>query len=122
MPLSRRRCVRLERWRDSLRSAYDGGARMTREWGPGRVLVTVAIVLVAGCRSLGGSCHDPQPYEQAQELPPLRIPPGLEAPDTRNALRIPELNEPEPPPRKPGDPCLDEPPRYSAPLEERPRA
>jgi len=86
--------------------------------GPDRVLLAVAVILLAGCRSLGSSCHDPKPYAQAQDLPPLRIPPGLDAPDTRNALRIPKLDTPAPPPRKEGDPCLDEPPPFSTPAEE----
>jgi len=39
----------------------------------------------------------------------------LQAPDTSQALRVPDLNEPAPPPRKKGDPCLDAPPPYSIP-------
>lgn len=62
---------------------------------------------------LVGSCHDPAPYSRAQSAEPLRIPPGLDAPDTRNALKIPELNEPQPPPRGTGDSCLDAPPKYA---------
>ncbi len=45
-------------------------------------------------------------------IPPLKIPPGLEAPDTTNALHLPQLNEPAPPPRTGQQPCLDEPPPY----------
>ncbi|MDW8260471.1 MAG: hypothetical protein RML32_13620 [Gammaproteobacteria bacterium] len=78
------------------------------------VLVTVvALSMATGCtRWLRASpCDERQPYESAESLPPLKVPPGLDAPDTRGALRIPELNEPEPP-RPPGGPCLDAPPRY----------
>ncbi len=76
-------------------------------------LCLFAVVLaLQGCRAITGSCHDPQVYQQAQSARPLEIPPGLEAPDTRNALVIPELNEPAPPARKEGDDCLDEPPSY----------
>jgi uncharacterized lipoprotein len=75
-------------------------------------LIAAALAL-GGCRAIIGSCHDPQPYEQAQTAEPLEIPPGLKAPDTRNALAIPELKTPAPPPRKPGDACLDMPPKYA---------
>ena len=74
----------------------------------------VLIGLLTGCGALrGGSCHEPGAYASAESVPPLKVPPGLHAPDTKNALRVPELNTPEPPPRKAGDPCLDEPPQYS---------
>jgi len=36
-------------------------------------------------------------------------------PDTANALKLPALNEPPPPPRKSKDPCLDEPPSFKVP-------
>jgi uncharacterized lipoprotein len=76
-------------------------------------LSLVAILFaLSGCRSIVGSCHDPQAYQEAQSAKPLQIPAGLEAPDTRNALVIPELKEPAPPPRKEGDECLDRPPSY----------
>jgi Uncharacterized lipoprotein len=88
-----------------------------------RLLAAVAFSLaLAGCSTLRSSCHDPAPYTEAKSIPPLRIPPGLEAPDTRGALRIPELNEPAPPPRKRGDKCLDEPPPYSTPKPVPPQA
>jgi len=45
-------------------------------------------------------------------MPPLKIPSGLDAPDTTNALRLPPLNEPAPAPRKGKQPCLDEPPPF----------
>jgi len=43
------------------------------------------------------------------------VPPGLDAPDTTNALRLPVLNEPAPPPRGAKQPCLDEPPPFKVP-------
>jgi uncharacterized lipoprotein len=87
-------------------------------------LIASAIVVLAlsACRALTGSCHDPAVYQQAQEAAPLKIPPGLEAPDTRNALKIPELGSPPPPPRKEGEPCLDAPPKYSVPRATTPEA
>ncbi len=49
---------------------------------------------------------------EAQSIAPLRIPTGLQAPDTRGALRIPDLNEAEQP-LPPGASCLEQPPRYA---------
>ena len=74
-----------------------------------------ALLLGAGCRTLtGGSCHKVQPYENAESLPPLRVPAGLDGPDTAEALAIPRVNEPEPP-DDPEAPCLDAPPAVTAP-------
>jgi uncharacterized lipoprotein len=73
---------------------------------------------LAGCHpfsalsSRANTCHNKQPYMAATSVPPLKIPPGLDVPDTTNALHIPDLKEPAPPPRKGKDPCLDEPPPY----------
>ncbi len=79
-----------------------------------RLLLLLCLPLcVASCgRVFGGQCKVPQAYAMAEELPPLKIPVGLQAPNTRDALKIPELNEPEAP-RAETDPCLEEPPAYS---------
>jgi hypothetical protein len=85
---------------------------------PSLARVGVAIVLCAlasGCKVLRPSCHKPAVYQSAGTGDALKIPPGLEAPDTTQALRIPELKEPAPPPRKEGDPCLDGPPPFATP-------
>jgi uncharacterized lipoprotein len=58
------------------------------------------------------SCHGPQAYMSAKSVAPLKIPAGLDAPETSNALRIPALNVPAPPARKGRDPCLDQPPSF----------
>ncbi len=79
-------------------------------------LVLASLVLLPGCRVLksgGGACKKPQEYQQAEDLPALRIPVGLDAPDTRTALRIPQLQEPAVP-RGQDEPCLEEPPAYSS--------
>ena len=39
----------------------------------------------------------PRSITGAESVEPLKIPAGLQAPDTRNALKVPELNVPEPP-------------------------
>jgi hypothetical protein len=88
-------------------------------------LVMVAVLaggmLLAGaCKQLtGGSCNKPQAYAAAEEVPPLRIPVGLDGPDTRAALKVPPLDEPEAP-RSASDPCLDAPPPNTVPAA-RPR-
>jgi len=51
----------------------------------------------------------------ATSVAPLKIPAGLDNPDTTNALHIPPLNEPVPPPLKGKQPCLDEPPAFKLP-------
>ena len=83
---------------------------MNRAW-----IAIVASALCAGCGLLpktSHGCDKPQPYQSAREAEPLRTPPGVDAPDTRNALRIPSL----PPPRQPAESgrCLDYPPAYEA--------
>ena len=60
-------------------------------------------------------CKEPEGYAQATEAQTLTIPAGLESPDTRNALRVPDLSTPEPPVRKKNEGCLDEPPNYTLP-------
>ena len=79
-----------------------------------RVLGVAALLLLGGCHwlSRANSCHNRQAYQSAQSVPPLKIPPGLDAPETTNALRIPPLNAPEPPRRSGKDPCLDAPPAF----------
>jgi len=87
----------------------------------GKVVAVCAVMLaLGGCHTLakiGGSCHDPKPYMKAESAPPLMIPAGLDAADTSSALKIPQLKEPAPPPRKGNDPCLDEPPAFSSPAK-----
>jgi hypothetical protein len=68
------------------------------------------------------SCHASKaPYMQAKSVPPLTVPSGLDSPDTTNALRLPALNEPPPPPRH-GGPCLDEPPPFKVQPAKAPQA
>jgi uncharacterized lipoprotein len=78
----------------------------------GLVSGLACLALLGGCGSLfgGKSCHKPQVYEEAESLPPLQIPLGLDPMDTRGALKIPDLKEPEAPRAKDG-PCLEEPPQ-----------
>jgi uncharacterized lipoprotein len=92
------------------------------------VCLLLGIVCVtAGCNpfrrsSAAALCKGPETYAAAETAPSLKIPAGLEAPDTRNALRIPDLNTPEPPRRTTAQGCLDEPPPYVVPKAKEPEA
>jgi uncharacterized lipoprotein len=79
----------------------------------GRVLTAVAAVAsLSGCHWLRSSdCHSKQEYQRAVSAPPLKVPAGLDSPNTQGALVIPTV-ELTPPPPGPKDTCLDIPPRY----------
>jgi uncharacterized lipoprotein len=59
-------------------------------------------------------CHAPQEYERAVQVPPLRVPAGIDAPDVQGALVIP-AEEIKAPPPKATDACLDLPPQFKEP-------
>lgn len=86
------------------------------------VLITVlAFTGLAGCKTPLESCSQTnKDYAGAQELPPLKAPPGLEPPNTRNALKVPPLSSPERV-RGKNEPCLDTPPPFSAPKAAEPQ-
>lgn len=72
---------------------------------------------VGGCRTLHNKfsstrCTESKTYQGERSVAPLKVPVGLDAPDTTTALRLPPLNEPAPPPRPRTAPCLDEPPSF----------
>jgi uncharacterized lipoprotein len=90
-------------------------------------LLAAVVSVTSGCNPFRRShadavCKGPEGYANAQEMPPLQIPPGLESPDTRGALRIPSLNTPEPPPRRESEGCLDTPPKYTIAKPKEPEA
>ena len=86
------------------------------------LLSLVATTGLSGCfKSKMVSCNQTnKDYAGAKDLPPLQAPPGLDAPDTRNALRVPPLNTPERP-RAKDEPCLSAPPPYSTKPVESPK-
>lgn len=98
---------------------------MRSVWRP-RSFVALGLVALTGCHFFhrhgehSNTCNDPQPYAHAQSIAPLKTPVGLSAPDTRSALKIPDLNEPPPPPRTRADPCLDSPPPFVVPKVAKP--
>ena len=81
-----------------------------------RIIVFLgAAALLSGCHHiisrLNPDCHVRQEYQQAVQMPPLKVPDGLDSPNTKDALVIPTV-ELAPPPPGPKDACLDVPPRY----------
>jgi uncharacterized lipoprotein len=78
-----------------------------------RALILLAVVLVSGCGLFGGGsgpCKEPKGYQGNAELPLLRTPEGVDAPNQRALLRIPEVKGKVV--RRPDGRCLDEPPEY----------
>jgi uncharacterized lipoprotein len=85
-----------------------------------RIVALAALLLpLGGCHLVraisSNACNDTQGYMKQRSVEPLKIPTGLDAPDTTNALRLPQLNEPAPPPRRGKGPCLDAPPPFKVP-------
>jgi uncharacterized lipoprotein len=79
------------------------------------VACVLPLVLLVGCKSHGQTCkQDNKDYVGAQELPPLKAPPNLDPPNTRNALKVPPLDTPERV-RGKDEPCLDIPPPFTNP-------
>ena len=80
-----------------------------------RVLMFVAAsALMSGCHmfsKLTPDCHTRQDYQNALSAPPLKVPPGLDSPNTAGALVIPTVTDVPPPPGR-KDACYDVPPRY----------
>jgi len=80
-----------------------------------RVLLIVAATapLMSGCifGKLTPDCHTRQEYQRAGQVAPLKVPPGLDNPNTQSALVIPDVPVAPPPPGR-KDACLDVPPRY----------
>ncbi|MGD9597808.1 MAG: hypothetical protein AB7G76_07250 [Steroidobacteraceae bacterium] len=87
-----------------------------RHW----LIVFLAATTLGACRSMGGGCGAPPEYTNSDSIPPLEVPPGMDLPNTRGALRIPELDTPERP-RGPDEPCLDQPPKYVPPAKPAPQ-
>ncbi len=71
------------------------------------------LAVLSGCGLLTPTherCEEAPAYAAAREIPPLRVPEGVDLPGTRNALRIPEVSVPEKPQN---GRCIDVPPSYS---------
>src|SRR5258706_16095797 len=56
------------------------------------LLVVAAAALMSGCHLFGKltpDCHTPQEYQRAGQVAPLKVPTGLDSPNTQGALVIP---------------------------------
>ncbi len=76
----------------------------------------LAITLLSSCswfQRASASCREPIIPADPQDAAPLKVAPGQDLPDTRNAVKVPALNEPEKP-RGKTDPCLSRPPSYGS--------
>jgi uncharacterized lipoprotein len=88
------------------------------------VMLGMAGLALCGCRSIHHftqSCNkDTDRYMQATTVPAIKVPAGVDPPETRSALQIPVVNEPAAPTPGPKDPCLDAPPKFTEPKGPRP--
>ncbi len=88
----------------------------------GAVVCALGLLAASGCASLrhgkpkGPHCPEPALTGDVKNMPPLRVPTGLDAPDTRNAVKVPPLPEPQVA-RAPDAPCLSAPPSFGKQLE-----
>ena len=89
----------------------------------GALLVCLsAVMLLSGCsmfhRGRGQpGCHERPFTGNAQNSPPLKVPPGLTAPNRTAEIAIPQLDTPRQA-RASNAACLDQPPKYvSEPLQ-----
>lgn len=77
--------------------------------GIGLLLIAVAL---GGCATRTACVHGP--YVEARAATPLTVPEGMNAPDQRNALRVPERSSVTGKLAPESDPCIIEPPEYFA--------
>jgi len=77
------------------------------------VFALATATLLCGCHIFSRltDCHAKQEYQRSAQVAPLKVPDGLESPNTQGALVIPAVELAAPPPG-PNDACLDQPPRY----------
>jgi uncharacterized lipoprotein len=76
--------------------------------------IIAAAMLLCACHTFSRvvpDCRKPQEYQRAAQLAPLKVPAGLDTPNTQGALAIPTVELSAPPPG-PNTACLDTPPRY----------
>lgn len=86
------------------------------------LLCCVVLPALPGCstwnrvfhRYNGVGCSDKPFRLNTDNRPVLKVPEGMSAPDTRNAIRIPDLSDHPERVRSKTEPCLAEPPNYFA--------
>jgi len=79
------------------------------------VVLGASMVALCGCHAfserLNPDCHSKQEYTGARQSALLKVPDGLDSPNTESALSIPAVELSPPPPGR-RDACLDVPPKY----------
>ncbi|HEX4377222.1 MAG TPA: hypothetical protein VHZ99_08725 [Steroidobacteraceae bacterium] len=82
------------------------------------VLCCAMLPLLDGCaipffhhRNKDAGCREKPFSLNTDNRPPLKVPDGMDAPDTRSAIKVPELDTPERV-RAKNEPCLSRPPDY----------
>jgi hypothetical protein len=86
------------------------------------LLCCVLLPALSGCsvwnrvfhRNRGPGCSEKPFALNTSTRPALKVPEGLSAPDTRNAVRIPDLSDHPERVRAKTEPCLAQPPSYFA--------
>ena len=74
-------------------------------------LTVLALIIATGCGgTIDLSCDDPMLYQEAVQSRKVVAPDDLSQLDSRAEMPIPSAAPA--PPREPGQPCLDIPPRY----------
>ena len=82
------------------------------------LLLTIVLFSLSGCSWMhhgkrSARCREPVVGGDVKNMPALHVPTGLDAPDTRNAIKVPPLDEPERA-RARGEPCLSMPPSFKS--------
>ena len=80
------------------------------------IVLLLASSLMSSCSWIsrhGDKCREPVVPADVQNNAPLKAAAELDAPDTRNAIKVPELTEPEKP-RDASVKCLSLPPSYGS--------
>jgi uncharacterized lipoprotein len=78
------------------------------------ILIIAVATLMSACHTFSRGvpdCHRPKEYQRAVQMAPLKVPLGLDTPNTQGALLIPTVELAAPAPG-PNTACLDAPPRY----------
>lgn len=89
------------------------------------VIFSTLLAATSGCHFLRGKtgCHADQEYRHAVQMPALKVPAGLDAPNTTTALVIPEVAaDVVVAPRGPRDACLEDPPKYKPSIPNKPQS
>jgi hypothetical protein len=81
----------------------------------GALVICCTTTSLSGCflfhRHKDESCREKAFAQNTDNHPPLKVPAGMSAPDTRSAIQVPQLDTPERV-RAKSEPCLSRPPNY----------